>query len=88
MLDRIPDWLKAGATLLLGLLAGTWAGGRAAERLEGTTERTAKSMEALEPRVARLEIEAATDREVLRALKEQLSEARADIKEILRRLPK
>lgn len=84
----VPDWAKAAATLLLGVAAGSWAGGRAAGSLEQTLTRTAAGLEALAPRVARLEIDAATDREVLKALKEQLSEARADIKEILRRLPK
>lgn len=81
----VPDWAKAVGTFGLGIASGAFGAGMFMSDIKSTATVASDGVKAHELRISSLEREAAAREEAFRALKEQVAEVRADVKELLRR---
>lgn len=81
----VPDWAKAVGTFGLGIASGAFGAGMFMSDIKSTATVASDGVKAHELRISSLEREASAREEAFRALKEQVAEVRADVKELLRR---
>lgn len=91
---NIPGWAMTTATAAIAFGAGLWTSARFVAEVEQTANTAHRGVVTLEPRVTAIEIQAAANGEKFAALMRQLdalsvrqSEAAADIKTLLARVP-
>ena len=82
----VPDWAKAVGTFGLGIASGAFGAGMFMSDLRSTATVASDGVKAHELRISSLEREAAAREEAFRSMKEQMTEMRADVKELLRRV--
>lgn len=85
-LSALPNWVKGWGTFGLGVAGGVFVAATYLSEVRTEAYRAGKASDALEPRVQRLEVEAAAAREAAQALKEKVADIGADVKELLRRV--
>lgn len=85
-ISALPNWVKGWGTFGLGVASGAFLAATYLSEVRTEAFRAGKMGDAHEPRIQRLELEAATSAEAARSLKEQMTEMRADVKELLRRV--
>lgn len=84
-IGALPNWVKGWGTFGLGVASGVFVAATYLSEVRTEAFRAGKMGDGHEPRIQRLELEAATAAEAARSLKEQMTEMRADVKELLRR---
>ena len=85
-LAAIPAWVKVWATFGIGVASGAFVAATYLSDVRNLATHADAVAVGHEPRIQRLELDAAAAHEATRTMKEQMAEVRADVKELLRRV--
>ena len=85
-IGALPNWVKGWGTFGLGIASGVFVAATYLADVRNVANVADARSKEHEPRIQRLELEAATSQEAARSIKEQMTEMRADVKELLRRV--